>query len=157
MIENPAEFTAFLCRAKLATYAGKGPTTPSSRPASHDLHYREHLPGGEYLYIDTYLGGFRFAGEEAVWKDGAPVWGMNYYGWMLVPAIPEGFGDFLKEALRQVPASAPYRGPKEWQNGRYAYACDWEGALEGFYGQEWIMLGGEPVYRLLFHGGIILP
>ena len=66
----------FLIRAKQATYAGKGAETDPSRPASHDLVYRE----GEYMYYDTYLGGDRFAGEEALWISGVPVWSMNYAG-----------------------------------------------------------------------------
>ncbi|MBU4034473.1 MAG: hypothetical protein KKG34_06700, partial [Proteobacteria bacterium] len=34
--------------------------------------------------------------EEAVWYEQTPVWGMNYYGRMLVEKIPPGFGEFLK-------------------------------------------------------------
>ena len=59
----------FLLRAKTCTYAAHGAETLPSRPNSHDLRYAE----GDLLYIDTYLGGVRFAGEEAVWKDGVPV------------------------------------------------------------------------------------
>jgi len=67
----------FLITAKQNTYAGKGGETGSSRPNSHDLVYRE----GEYLYLDTYLGGERFAGEEAaVWLSEKPVYAMNYCG-----------------------------------------------------------------------------
>jgi len=50
----------FLIKAKKATYAGKGAQTASSRPNSHDLQYSE----GQLKYIDTYLGGSKFAGEE---------------------------------------------------------------------------------------------
>ena len=59
------EVIEFLMRAKRATYAGKGAETVPSRPESHDLEYRE----GELRYIDTYLGGAQFAGEEAVWME----------------------------------------------------------------------------------------
>ena len=52
----------FLCRAKKSTYAGKGGEIISSRPNSHDLQYVEN----NLKYIDTYLGGEKFAGEEAV-------------------------------------------------------------------------------------------
>lgn len=91
-MHDEAEFRAFLVRAKRATYAGKGPERAASRPQSHDLYYAE----GAYAYLDTYLGGERFSGEEAVWKDGTPVWAMNYSG----RVTGAGFsGDFLKEAL----------------------------------------------------------
>ena len=53
---------SFLIRAKRATYAGKGAETTPSRTGSHDLVYREN----NLMYYDTYLGGDRFAGEEAL-------------------------------------------------------------------------------------------
>lgn len=92
MSENMTELIAFLLEAKQKTYAGNGEHAPSSRPASVDLPYRK----GDYFYLDSYLGGLRFAGEEAVWCKSQPLWGMNYYGYMLVPKAPEGFGEFLK-------------------------------------------------------------
>ena len=70
------EITAFLIRAKRATYAGKGAETSPSRTGSHDLVWQE----GDLTYYDTYLGGREFAGEEALWKDGVPFWSMNYIG-----------------------------------------------------------------------------
>ena len=63
----------FLITAKKATYAGKGAETESSRVKSHDLIYKD----GEYMYYDTYLGGDKFAGEEALWISDVPVWSMN--------------------------------------------------------------------------------
>ena len=57
------QIIGFLIRAKQATYAGKGAETVSSRVKSHDLVYREE----DYVYYDTYLGGDKFAGEEALW------------------------------------------------------------------------------------------
>ena len=66
----------FLIRAKQATYAGKGAETAPSRVKSHDLVFRD----GEYMYYDTYLGGEKFAGEEALWIQDVPYWSMNYAG-----------------------------------------------------------------------------
>ena len=85
------DFIPFLLRAKKATYASGTTPVETSRPASHDLSYREE----PYLYIDTYLGGIHFIGEEAVWKNGLNRWGMTYYGNMLTPEIPAGFSPFL--------------------------------------------------------------
>ena len=67
---------SFLIRAKQATYAGKGAETDSSRIGSHDLVYREN----NLMYYDTYLGGDKFAGEEALWISDIPYWSMNYIG-----------------------------------------------------------------------------
>lgn len=153
MINNDPEFLPFLLRAKKSTYASgdAGNGVASSRPTSHDLAYRE----GDWLYYDTYLGGFAFAGEEAVWKNGVPQWSMNYYGSMTVPEIPAGFGDFLKLALRQVPPEAPYRGPAYVEQGGYTFTCRWEGTPDWYRGEEEIALDGQVVYRLYFHGGVI--
>lgn len=150
------QFIPFLIRAKRATYAAGGGEVTSSRPQSHDLAYQE----GAWSYLDTYLGGFAFAGEEAVWKDGTPVWAMNYYGSMTFDPdarpIPDGFGDFLKHALMAVPAEAPYRGPADFREGRFTYTCRWDGSPERFHGEETIACDGEPIYLLRFHGGIII-
>ena len=141
-------FVEFLIRAKKATYAGKGAEAAPSRPASHDLIYRE----GELTYIDTYLGGRRFSGEEAVWRSGVPVWAMNYSG--RVTGEPFS-GDFLKEALLRVPPEAPYRGPSRFEQGNYVFLCRSEGTPEWFQGNEQILYRGEQVYELRFHGGLV--
>ena len=145
-------FITFLIHAKQHTYAAGGELSASSRPASHDLQYSE----GDVLYIDTYLGGFHFIGEEAVWEKGLPVWGMNYYGKMLVEKVPEGFGEFLKSALMRVPRETPFRGPKDHSVGNYAYHCVWKGDLKHFEGTEEISLDGKAIYQLGFHGGEVL-
>jgi hypothetical protein len=148
----------FLLKAKRATYASSddadqlaGAQQPASRSASHDLAYRE----GDFFYLDTYLGGFSFAGEEAVWQKDIPLWSMNYYGTMVVDEIPEGFGHFLKLCLRQSPPHAPYRGPEHFESGRFSYTCSWEGRFEHFQGKEGITLDGVLIYTLSFHGGSI--
>ncbi len=151
MIGDREQFIRFLIQAKRNTYAAGGEPVASSRPASHDLQYQE----GDFLYIDTYLGGFHFAGEEAVWKAEAPVWSMNYYGHMQVQEVPPGFGEFLKAALLQVPAKAPYRGPALFHQGDFEYRCQWQGSLECFLGSETISLRGMGIYELWFHGGEI--
>ena len=139
-------FVEFLMRAKKATYAGKGAESASSRPVSHDLVYEE----GELKYIDSYLGGRRFSGEEAVWKNNVPVWAMNYSGRVMGEPFS---GDFLKAALLRVPREAPYRGPARFENGNYTYLCKPEGSLEWFQGREEIRFGGKTIYELYFHGG----
>ena len=138
----------FLIKAKQATYAGKGAETTSSREKSHDLIFKD----GDLMYYDTYLGGSKFAGEEALWISKEPYWSMNYVG----RVIGEGFsGDFLKEALLHVPEDKPFRGPKQYVSGDYRYDCDIEGDVEWFWGKETISFKGVQVYECLFHGGLI--
>lgn len=145
MDKNTVEF---LIRAKKATYAGKGAESAPSRPESHDLAFTE----GDLAYIDTYLGGERFAGEEALWKNGKPFWSMNYIG----RVTGEGFsGDFLKAALLRVPSDKPYRGPEMYSDGGYTYTCKVSGSFEWFQGKETISLNGKQIYDCYFHGGTI--
>lgn len=142
------EMVAFLIRAKQNTYAGKGHEVKAFRPVSHDFRYEEN----GYVYYDTYLGGEKFAGEEAVWQHGSPVWSMNYVG----RVIGEDFsGDFLKEALCHVPEEYPYRGPEMYTKGEYHYHCKVEGEFIWFQGYEEIFYRNEKIYECYFHGGEI--
>jgi len=145
------QFIRFLINAKQNTYAGSGMLSPASRPFSKDLAFRD----GDWSYLDTYLGDFHFIGEEAVWYQQKPVWGMNYYGRMLIDKIPPGFGEFLKSALLQVPAEMPYRGPEELIGPEFTYTCSVEGDLTFFRGKEFITMKGKKIYQLYFHGGEI--
>ncbi len=144
-----SEFINFLIRAKRATYASGITPAHTSRPASHDFHYKET----PYLYIDTYLGGFHFIGEEAVWQDGVNIYGMNYYGKMLSTEIPAGFGEFLKSAMLKVTTQNPYRGPAIHAEGEFLYTCFSSGDILSFEGHEEIFHQGKKIYRLVFHGG----
>ena len=138
----------FLICAKKATYAGKGAESAPSRPCSHDLEYSQ----GDMTYIDTYLGGERFAGEEALWKNGKPFWSMNYIG----RVTGDGFsGDFLKEALLRIPTEMPYRGPSEYSEGEYTYKCEVTGDHDWFHGREIICRNGIQIYECIFHGGAV--
>ena len=145
-------FVDFLLRAKKSTYASGMAPNASSRSGSHDLVYREE----PYLYIDTYLGGFHFIGEEAVWENGVAIWGMNYYGKMLVNEIPAGFSQFLKAALMLVPPEAPFRAPAQFSQNGFRFLCSHHGDLYRFEGHEQILLHDQLVYELVFHGGEIV-
>lgn len=147
-MELPENLNEFLLRAKQATYAGKGPECAPSRPASHDLRYQE----GDLLYIDTYLGGANFSGEEAVWQKDVPIYAMNYTG----RVIAEGFsGDFLKAALSAVPLDKPFRGPEKFDLGDDSFNCQVDGDTNWFQGYEEISHCGVKVYECFFHGGIV--
>lgn len=150
MTEKAARSKAFLLRAKRATYAAKAPEVEPSRPASHDLRFEAD---GGWLYIDTYLGGPQFAGEEAVWKDGTPLWAMNYCGRVKGPGFS---GDFLKQALLRVPEDMPYRGPAEYREGSLLYRRESEGDMDWFHGHEEIYENDACVYECVFHGGAVM-
>ena len=143
MDKNIAEF---LVRAKRATFAGAGARMESSRPNSKDLQYAE----GDLKYIDTYLGGTNFSGQEALWKDDVPFWSMNYIG----RTLSDDFSiDFLTEMLLLVPKEYPYRGPLQYTDGDYSYKCSIDGDFQWFSGVEEIFYKNTKVYELVFHGG----
>jgi hypothetical protein len=160
---DPA-FVDFLITAKTCTYAASnrpdfaGAVTPS-RPGSRDLAYQ----AGPYTYRDSYFGGQAFIGDEVVWLNAAPIWGMSYYGSMEPTAasspaagiLPPGFSDFLKLALGSPPRNAPFRGPAIFERRPFAYTCSWQGSLSRFHGSETIRLDGEVIYTLSFFGGEI--
>ncbi len=139
---------AFLLRAKKQTYAGKGAEIEPFRPKAHDLCYREE----DYLYWDSYLGGEKFAGEEALWYQNTPFWAMNYWGKVTHPTFS---GDFLKQALLAVPEELPFRGPPIYKAGDYTYHCLVSGDFEAFHGREEIYWKETLVYYALFHGGSV--
>ncbi|MBP3477660.1 MAG: helix-turn-helix transcriptional regulator [Lachnospiraceae bacterium] len=143
------EITAFLIKAKRNTYAAKGKEAKPSRTNSHDFGYEDN---SGYTYYDTYLGGERFAGEEAVWLHQNPVWSMNYAGRVTGDSFD---GDFLKEVLMAVPEELPYRGPEIYTKGDYRYHSKVDGEFVWFQGYEEIFYLDTKIYECYFHGGIL--
>lgn len=146
---NSSEVIDFLIKAKKNTYASNNAVElVSTRPESHDLKYEE----SNYKYIDTYLGGERFIGEEAVFVNNKPIWAMNYNG----IEINEKFSSsFLKQALLTVNFEMPYRGQSKFQDGDYVYICEVSGNFEYFSGKEIMYHQDEKVYECNFSGGIV--
>lgn len=140
----------FLHTSNLKGYAGNGILSTPSRPASKDFQYEE----GNLKYIDTYVGGERFSGEEGIWVDNMPYWTMNYCGRLLDRQYNY---DFLMEALRHVPKEQPYRGPVLYQKGNYLYHCHINGDFSWLQGYEEIFYERTKIYECYFHGGIIMP
>ena len=56
----------FRLEVNVNTYAAYMNETDSTRMDSHDFSYSS----GPYTYHDTYVGGEKFAGEEAIWVNG---------------------------------------------------------------------------------------
>ncbi len=144
----------FLKEANKNTYANPAAKkAASTRPNSEDYHFeRENL-----IYHDTYLGGRDFIGEEIVYQDQKPKWGMNYYGFILDDGLPEKeLVVFLRTALMQEYGGViPVRGPKEFSENGWTYELAVDGDLARFRGQEEIFRDGKAVYRLFLHGGFV--
>ncbi len=135
------ELIEFRLEANVNTYAAFMNEVDSTRLSSYD-----------FTYHDTYVGGEQFAGEEAIWKNGASVYAMNYMGRVLSDKFS---GNFLKEALRQADKNMPYRGPEFYQSGEYTYKCNVTGTFVWFQGCEEIYCAEAKVYECVFHGGLL--
>ncbi len=147
-LDDIGEIILFRLKANVNTYAAFKNEAEPTRLNAHDYKYEE----GEYVYHDTYVGGERFAGEEAIWKNGHAVYAMNYLGRVLGETFS---GNFLKEALRAATVNYPYRGPEFYQSGAYLYKSKVSGDFSWFQGYEEIYCNEEKVYECYFHGGLM--
>jgi hypothetical protein len=149
-----AVLESFVVRAKAATYVGGGGRVAAVRSASHDLEYRE----GDLVYRDSYFGGTDFLGQETVHLGGVPVWGMNYYGYVLDDAIDAATaGEVIKEALTAMYGEGRFLGGHEHRTGGLTYTDESTGDVDRFRGVEHIRAAdGTRLYELRYHGGRIL-
>lgn len=150
------QFAKFLCDAKRATYAAKDDRTRvvPSLAGSHQLEFRR----GALWYRDIYFGGDYFVGQETVYFKNDPLWGMSYAGGItegVKPDETQGIYEFLAAALRQVPLSAPYRGPTSYSLENFSYANRILGDVVRFSGVETISFKSTSIYQLHYSGGIL--
>jgi len=147
------ELTRFIVQAKAHTYAGSGGAVAPSRPGSHDLQFTD----GPFTYVDTYVGGADFLGEELVVRDGRPVWAMNYYGYLLRPDLidAETSGATIKASLTALYAQGRFLGGWRHEVGPFVYTDTNTGDVTHLTGTEWIDRDGVRVYELVYHGGLV--
>ena len=146
--------TKFLNEANKATYANQdAPKVASSRLKSEDYHFEKD----GLIYHDTYFGARDFIGEEIVYENEKPMWGANYFGFVLDETVSEkDVYAFLRQALMQEYDDViPVRGPVKFslENKEYRFIVD--GDLTNFSGKEEIVFDGKVVYRCFLHGGMI--
>ena len=145
------ELAQFLVKAKLAGYASQG---EANERKLDDGSKELTVAGDGFFYRDRYFGFDPFVGEEIVFQASRAVWAMNYYGEMVKDTAPaqQVYG-FLRQAMRQVTADRPFRGPSRFQQGDIEYRDESQGNLDRFRGVEVILYQGQEVYRLVYHGG----
>lgn len=143
----------FIVRAKAATYVGDGERIEPSRLESRDLAYKEGL----FAYLDSYFGTLDFIGEEVVYYENQPVWGMNYFGRIIKPEKISGaeVGKILKTSLSKMYEEGRFLGGFEYTVDDFIYMDTNKGELDAFSGRERITKDGEVVYELVYHGGMI--
>ncbi len=147
------QLEAFIVKAKAATYVGGEEKSPSCRPGSLDLQFRD----GDFAYLDSYFGSADFIGEEVVYFKGEPVWAMNYYGRILKPDMIEAAetGGIIQQSLSAMYQEGRFLGGFEYDTGDGVYTDTSEGDVTAFTGKEWITREGIIVYDLVYHGGLI--
>ncbi len=143
----------FIVEAKSYTYVGDGKKSLAYRPNSIDLQY--HNP--PFAYLDSYFGGTDFIGQEVVYFEGRAVWVMNYYGYILLPdkIAAADAGRVIKASLSELYREGRFLGGFEYQVAPYIYTDTNNGDFSHFTGLEWITVGGERVYELVYHGGLV--
>ena len=148
------ELIEFVVKAKLNSYAGSGGIGDRlGNDGSKEFTYRE----GPYSYRDQYFGFNPFIGEEIIWKDDEPVWGMNFYGRVKHRDLTDAkeIYSFLRKALQQVSRDYPYRGPRTFSEGKWRYSNEPAGGVDNFSGNEKIHYNNQEVYSLNYSGGAI--
>ena len=150
------KFRQFLVEAKISTYASKSGEfiVNSILPHSHQLEFED----GPLLYRDIYYGGIHFPGMEMIFSESAPIWTMTYYGGLTHGTKPDEIGemgDVLKAALREIPVSAPFRGPEIFKMDDFVYTNEIHGDLLQFSGQEYIYKADKKIYHLEYSGGLV--
>lgn len=141
-----------LKEAKINTYASGGEEEVRLKDSGKKFEYKK----GNFYYRDIYYGFSPFVGEEIVFYQQKPIWGMNYFGKVIARLTSaKKIYLFLREALKKVPEDKPFRGPDNFNNDDFEYTNSVEGGLDKFIGQEKIFYKKELVYILDYHGGLI--
>lgn len=151
---NIKQLSKFLVKAKIDTYASSEEGGEKVLPdGSKEFEFRK----GKFKYRDRYFGFNSFIGEEIVWQDEKVVWGMNYYGKIISEIAPaKSVYQFLQEALKKIIEDKPFRGPDNFRGGDFEYINKIKGTVERFEGEEIISYKRKAVYRLVYHGGLVM-
>ncbi len=110
---------------------------------------------GEWRSHDNFFGGEPYGGRVVVFYKDKPYWMMVYYGW-----VGEGMDNnlvysVLRNALKQMPEDAPFRGLSEYVQEDFTYSNSWTGDVERYTGKEQIHQGDKLVYQANYMGGLV--
>lgn len=146
---NIGNLKDFLREARKNTYAANAVHADNPRLlASMQLEFQR----GDYFYRDIYFsGGKGLIGQEIIYQDSKPVWGMNYTG----SAIGKLETNFLKESLFKLAGKCRLGGTFEYEKREFKYKDQGQGGFEEFSGKEEIFLSGKNIYKLNYQGGLI--
>lgn len=144
----------FLVAARKNTWASGGGKESSARTGSEGRFVFEKEG---WRYEDEFFGGKLFQGEEIVYLNDRPVWGMVYAGG--IPAEAEVDSEtefeFLKQALVTYVDKARFPGQVKFAKEERVYISDFVGSLDLFLGREIVRLKGKITHEVFFTGGKI--
>ena len=110
---------------------------------------------GDFRSHDNFFGGEPYGGRIIVYYKNVPAWIMVYYGWIVPDAETNLVYSVLRDALKQMPVNAPFRGPKEYKTGEYEYVNTWSGDVKQYSGEEKIFQGKKLIYKANYMGGLV--
>lgn len=151
---NEKEFREFLVEAKRAGYADENARKILMPDGSIEIIFKR----GPLHYIDIYHADqSKHIGTERVWLREKHIWQMNYAGKLLLKTErsepdSEMIYSFLKEVLKNVKASSPFRGPITFTKDPWFYFNDIEGTIDSFHGKEIIKHKNLWVYEGFYNG-----
>ncbi|MEO5950887.1 MAG: DUF5680 domain-containing protein [Chloroflexia bacterium] len=148
-------FTQFLVEAKRSARPINPGIAGGAMPGASQLQYADGL----FNYRNTFYGFERFSGQETVYYDNRPVWGMGYAGGLINHYMwdlqPQWIYAVLRASLAQVSQDLPFRGPLHYEYYGFEYSNHPLGHLAEFLGEETIKYRGSLVYHLWYVGGFI--
>ncbi len=149
---NKKALTQFLIDSNKAGYAtGEEKKWIKEKDGSTTIPFEK----GAWRSHDNFFGGEPYGGRIVVSHESKPVWIMVYYGWVADDANADSVYKVLRRALSAMPEKAPFRGPREFTQGEFAYTNKWEGDLERYSGAEQITQGKKVVYKADYRGGFV--
>ena len=149
------EMKDFLVAARKKTWASGSGKQSSARAGSEGRFIFEKEG---WRYEDEFFGGRRFQGEEIVYENNRPVWGMVYHGGIPGQAgevNPEEEFEFLKQALVTHSDRARFPGKVNFSEGNRTYLSDFIGSIDWFLGRELVRLKGMITHEVFFTAGKI--
>lgn len=146
------QLKAFKKEASGAGYESEGPKNEIKEKDGSTTFWYE---SGDWKFHDNYFGGEPYGGRTVILYKNKPVWMMVYYGRLddKVSDINEAYL-FLRKALR-ADKDEGFRGPKEFNEGKFRYINNWQGDLENYSGKEEIYRNGNRMYTAMYMGGLV--
>jgi hypothetical protein len=125
----------------------------SSSLGSKDLQFND----GDWIYHDSYLGESDFIGQEIVYYQHKPIWGLNYFGVIFKPDLitSSQAGQMIMKSLTHMYSEGRFLGGFTYSDGPLTYVDSSEGNVGSFRGKEHITLPDKVVYELFYHGGVL--